>query len=201
MTVTAAPLDMQARLRVDRTSFPGAAQERETQVDNTVARRLFVERIVPHLDDAFGLARWLTGNSADAEDVTQDACLRALKAVESLRSGDARAWFMTIVRNSAYSWMMRNRPKNLIAVDEATLDAVDDAPSVETAMIARADAIALEKAIDALPFVFREALVMREFGDLSYRQISEATGAPVGTVMSRLARARALLAAALREKQ
>lgn len=153
---------------------------------------------MPHLDDAYGLARWLTGNGADAQDVVQDACLRALAAVERAQAANPRAWFMTIVRNAAYTWMARNRPKAII-VDDTHVDTPDDAPSAETTLIARADAETLERAIDALPLAFRETLVMREFNDLSYRDIAEATGAPVGTVMSRLARARALLTAALKE--
>ncbi len=165
------------------------------------ARRLFAERIMPHLDEAYGLARWLTGNAADAQDATQEACLRALGALERAQTTNARAWFMTIVRNSAYSWMARNRPGKLIVQDDAQIEAADDAPSPEAAMIARADTAALERAIDALPLIYRETLVMREFNELSYREIAEATGAPVGTVMSRLARARALLTAALREAQ
>ena len=168
-----------------------------------IARRLFSERIMPHLDDAYGLARWLTGNAADAEDVTQDACLRALGAIERAQASSPRAWFLAIVRNAAFTWMARNRPRRVVVTDDVELlvecFARSSSVSPEADMIARADAAALERAIDALPLAFREALVMREFNDLSYREIAEATGAPVGTVMSRLARARALLADALRE--
>ena len=167
------------------------------------ARRLFSENVLPHLDDAYGLARWLTGSAADAEDVVQDACLRALQALEQARVTNARAWLLTIVRHTAFTWMARNRPKSVIVTEdvEAQMDRVCEAPapSAEDGMIAAADAAALERAIDSLPLPFREVLVMREFGDLSYREIAEATGAPVGTLMSRLSRARALLAAALRE--
>ncbi|HMN70631.1 MAG TPA: sigma-70 family RNA polymerase sigma factor [Rhodoblastus sp.] len=162
-----------------------------------IARRLFAERIIPHLDDAYGLARWLTGNTADAQDVVQDACLRALAAIERAQAANARAWFMTVVRNAAYTWLARNRPKAVVVEPQA--DAPDDAPSAEAALIARADAATLERAIDALPLVFRETLVMREFNELSYREIADATGAPIGTIMSRLARARALLVTALKE--
>ena len=171
-------------------------------VTSETARRLFAERIMPHLDDAFGLARWLTGSAADAEDVTQDACLRALGAIERAQTTNARAWFLAIVRNTTFTWMARNRPQRVIVTDDVEGHApcaADAAASPEADLIARADAAALERAIDALPLVFREALVMREFNDLSYREIAEATGAPVGTVMSRISRARSLLAAALGE--
>ena len=82
------------------------------------ARRLFAERIVPHLDDAYGLARWLTGNSSDAEDVTQEACLRALGAIERAQATNPRAWFLTLVRNAAFTWMARNRPQRIVVTDD-----------------------------------------------------------------------------------
>jgi RNA polymerase sigma-70 factor (ECF subfamily) len=156
---------------------------------------------LPHLDDAYGLARWLTGNAADAEDVTQEACIRALAAIERAQTFNARAWFMTIVRNSAYTWITRNRPREFVTAPDADIDVADDAPSVEAGLIARADGAALERALEGLPLVFRETIVMREFSELSYREIADVTGAPVGTVMSRLARARALLATALKEQE
>lgn len=170
-------------------------------VTSETARRLFAERIMPHLDDAFGLARWLTGSAADAEDVTQDACMRALAAIERAQTTNARAWLLAIVRNTAFTWTARNRPQRVLVTDDVETFAPcapDGAPSPEADLIARADAAALERAIDALPLVFREALVMREFNDLSYREIAEATGAPIGTVMSRISRARLLLAQALK---
>jgi RNA polymerase sigma factor (sigma-70 family) len=168
------------------------------------ARRLFSERIGPHLDDAFAFARWLTGSATDAEDVVQESCLRALAAIEQSRVKSARAWLLAIVRNAAFTWMARNRPQRVIVTDDvekySPARPAPAQPTPEDGMIADADAAALEQAIDALPLVFREVLVMREFGDLSYREIAEAVSAPVGTVMSRLARARALLIAALREE-
>jgi len=172
---------------------------RRAGVTSEIARRLFTERLMPHLDDAYGLARWLTGNAADAEDVTQEACIRALAAIEQAQVVNARAWLMTIVRNSAYTWMARNRRKEMVVIQDEGLQAPDETPSAEADLIARADAVALERAIDGLPLAFRETLVMREFSELSYREISEATGVPVGTVMSRLARARAMLVSALKE--
>ncbi|WP_159731529.1 sigma-70 family RNA polymerase sigma factor [Methylosinus sp. Ce-a6] len=164
------------------------------------ARHRFTRAIMPHLDDAYSLARWLTGNATDAEDVVQDACLRALAALESAEVAHPRAWLLAITRNVAFTWLAKNRPRDLVlaggAEDAETHDGASphcDEPSPEAALIEAADRRSVEAAIAALPIPFREALVMREVNGLSYREIADATGAPIGTVMSRLARARALL--------
>ena len=159
------------------------------------ARRRFNEMVLPHLDDAFGLARWLTGNRTDAEDVVQDACMRALASLETAVVERPRAWVLTIVRNTAYSWLAKNRPKAVVlTADPQLLDAAAaTAPNPEEALIAAADEAALETAIMALPHLFREVIVMRDINAMSYREIAAAIGAPQGTVMSRLARARAQL--------
>ena len=162
------------------------------------ARRRFNEMVLPHLDDAYGLARWLTGNRTDAEDVVQDACMRALASLETAVVERPRAWLLTIVRNTAFSWMGKNRPKAVVLVgDLELLDAAaahrDASPGPEEVLIAAADEAALESAIFALPPIFREVVVMRDINGMSYREIAAATGAPQGTVMSRLARARAQL--------
>ena len=162
------------------------------------ARRRFNEMVLPHLDDAYGLARWLTGNRTDAEDVVQDACMRALASLETAVVERPRAWLLTIVRNTAFSWMGKNRPKAVVlAGDLELLDAAtahrDASPGPEEVLIAAADEAALELAILALPPIFREVVVMRDINGMSYREIAAATGAPQGTVMSRLARARAQL--------
>ena len=163
------------------------------------ARRRFNEMVLPHLDDAYGLARWLTGNRTDAEDVVQDACMRALASLETAVVERPRAWLLTIVRNTAFSWMGKNRPKAVVLVgDSELLDTAtthrDASPGPEEVLIAAADEAALESAILALPPIFREVVVMRDINGMSYREIAAATGAPQGTVMSRLARARAQLA-------
>ena len=165
----------------------------------------FAEVVLPHLGDAFALARWLTGSRADAEDVVQDACLRAFRAIRGFAGGNARAWVLTIVRHTAFTWLGKNRPAALVVTDdlEAVERAQHDAGAVpdrdnetpETALIAKTDAARLEAAIAALPTPFRETLVLRELQGLDYREIAEVTGVPVGTVMSRLARARRRLAA------
>ena len=169
-------------------------------VTSELARRRFNEMVLPHLDDAYGLARWLTGNRADAEDVVQDSCMRALASLDASVIERPRAWLLTIVRNTAFTWLARNRPKTLILTDDAQLleaaaakEPNAAAPNAEESLIAAADEAALQSAIEALPHLFREAIVMRDIQGLSYREIAAATGAPQGTVMSRLARARALL--------
>ena len=164
----------------------------------TFDERTFNAVVTPHLDDAYRFARWLTGSAVDAEDVVQESCLRAMSGASKFNGGSPKAWLIAIVRNTAFTWMARNRPRDLVLTDdlESAERASSDAPlaaSPEAEVIARADAAMLRAAITALPAPFREALVMREFNDMSYREIAEATGAPVGTVMSRLARARALL--------
>jgi RNA polymerase sigma-70 factor (ECF subfamily) len=162
------------------------------------ARRRFNEMVLPHLDDAYGLARWLTGNRTDAEDVVQDACMRALASLQTAVVERPRPWVLTIVRNTAFSWLAKNRPKAVVLIgDPQLLEAAtahrDSAPDPEEALIAAADESALESAIQALPHIFREVIVMRDINGMSYREIAAAIGAPQGTVMSRLARARAHL--------
>jgi RNA polymerase sigma-70 factor (ECF subfamily) len=162
------------------------------------ARRRFNEMVLPHLDDAYGLARWLTGNRTDAEDVVQDACMRALASLETAVVERPRAWVLTIVRNTTFTWLAKNRPKAVVLIgDPQLLEAAtahrDSAPDPEEALIAAADESALESAIQALPHIFREVIVMRDINGMSYREIAAAIGAPQGTVMSRLARARAHL--------
>lgn len=167
---------------------------------SSLAAERFRAIVPPLLDDAYTLAKWLCRNPADAEDVVQEAAIRALKALETASVERPKAWFLTIVRNSAMTWMARNRPKGVsYAGDLTDLDALDrssdeEAPDPEAALIALDDGERLRAAIAALPPPLRETLVMRDVNGLSYRDIAEATGAPIGTVMSRLARARGALA-------
>jgi RNA polymerase sigma-70 factor (ECF subfamily) len=164
-----------------------------------LAERRFTEMVLPHLDDAYRLARWLTGNRTDAEDVVQEACMRALASLKATTVQQPRAWLLTIVRNTAFTWLAKNRPKNVLLTDDAQLleaagaEEAAGSPGPEEALIATADENALLSAIQALPHLFREVVIMRDLNGLSYRVIATAVGAPVGTVMSRLARARGLL--------
>jgi RNA polymerase sigma factor (sigma-70 family) len=165
-------------------------------VDAGDSKARFAKVVIPYLDDAYGLARWVTGNSADAEDVVQDACLRAFRGIGGFAGGNSRAWVLTIVRNAAYDWLRKNRSPALVLVDdlEAVERMADDAITVgdnpETALIARADEARLQTAIANLPAAFRDTMVLRDVQGLDYREIATITGVPIGTVMSRLARAR-----------
>lgn len=168
---------------------------------NDTTHRLFAATVLPYLDDALALARWLTGNATDAEDVTQEACLRALRALERGPAENSRAWLLAITRNTAFTWLARNRPKTVVltADPEAVVSAVEElSQAPDAALIAAADAASVEAALLELPLPFREVLVMREMSGLSYRDIAAATGVPIGTVMSRLARARRLMLVALK---
>src|SRR6476469_8045791 len=163
--------------------------------------------VMPYIDEAYRLAHWLTGNRTDAEDVVQDASLRAFRAIRGFAGGSARAWVLSIVRNTAYSWLRKNRPAAVVTVDD--LEAVElaqanpgdpEAPTQEATLVAKVDAEQLRAAIAALPSPFRETLVLRDIEGLDYREIAETTEVPIGTVMSRLARARRRLIATLEGK-
>jgi RNA polymerase sigma-70 factor (ECF subfamily) len=165
-----------------------------------VAKRRFRDVVIPHLDAAYALAKWLSGSGADAEDIVQEAAMRALAALEATTPLKPRAWWLSIVRNSALTWLARRRPGALDVVDDYD-DLADPAPDAEAALIARQDGERVQKAIAALPSPLRETLVLREIDELDYREIAEATQAPIGTVMSRLARARRALAKSLGTRQ
>jgi RNA polymerase sigma-70 factor (ECF subfamily) len=151
----------------------------------------FEEAILPHLGAAYNLARWLTRDAHDAEDVVQEAYLRALQFFGGFRGGDGRAWLLAIVRNTCYTWLERKRAhKPATAFDEETHGAAPAAQGPDAQLLRQEDAQLLRRALEELPPEFREVIVLRELEDLSYRQIAEVTGAPIGTVMSRLARAR-----------
>jgi RNA polymerase sigma factor (sigma-70 family) len=158
---------------------------------------------LPHLDAAYNLARWLTRSDHDAHDVVQEAYLRAFKFFGGFRGDNPRSWLLAIVRNTCYSWLQQNRGKNA----NASLDALLDSGAAE-AMLAMAespendpenllrrknDKAMLNSALERLPEEFREVIVLRELEELSYREIATVTGVPLGTVMSRLSRARKLL--------
>ncbi len=188
----------------ERAGGPGEIAERNPRIDDgqddapgVDDHARFSALVLPHLGDAYSLARWITGSRADAEDVVQDACLRAFRAISGFAGGNARPWVLTIVRNTAYTWLRKNRPSAVLVVED--LEGVEaaqanpgdpDHETPETALIAKADAARLEAAIAALPASYRETLILRDVQGLSYREIAEVTGVPIGTVMSRLARGR-----------
>src|SRR4029079_3006569 len=151
--------------------------------------RVFEETVLPHLDAAFNYARWLTRNDADAEDVVQDACLRAMRFFSSLRDDDARAWLFTIVRNT---WYTRGSRRDTVtreaALDDARADAADGALDPEAQLLQRHTVARVRAALEQLPADFREVMVLREIEGLTYKEIAAVIRAPIGTVMSRLAR-------------
>ena len=161
----------------------------------------FASVVEPHLTGALTLARWLTGNAADAEDVVQEACLRAFRGIGNFNGGSARAWVLTIVRNTTFSWLAKHRRFKLVAFDDLSNDERESLElgigtdsgviaTPEEKLIARADSEGLHAAIAKLSEEYREVLVLRDVQGLDYREIAMVTGSPLGTVMSRLARAR-----------
>ena len=159
-------------------------------------RTRFANVVLPHLGDAYALARWLARNDSDAEDIVQEACLRAFRGIAGFGDINPRGWVLSIVRNTAYTWLKKHRDPKVVAVDnvedveQAGADWDLGPASPETSLIEQADAARLESAIAALPVEFRETLVLRDVEGLDYRTIAQVTGVPIGTVMSRLARAR-----------
>jgi RNA polymerase sigma-70 factor, ECF subfamily len=169
----------------------------EPRVEDT--RERFEAQVMPHLDAAHRFARWLSGSAADAEDVVQEAFLRALRAFGGLRGGDVKSWLLTIVRN-CYANALRERRRGAALPlpgepDAQALAAVAAGPDPETASIGADERRLLERLIAALPAEHREVLLLRELEELSYREIAQVAQVPIGTVMSRLARARAALRA------
>jgi RNA polymerase sigma-70 factor (ECF subfamily) len=153
--------------------------------------RQFEETMLPHLDAAYNLARWLTRNADDAQDVVQEAYLRAFRFLDSHHGGDGKSWLLEVVRNTCFTWHRREkRHLNSDEFDERAHTPAASDPDQEEALVAAENRGALRNCIDKLPDVFREVLVMRELEEMSYQQISRATGLAAGTVMSRLSRAR-----------
>ena len=163
--------------------------------------RRFEAVALPHLDAAYNLARWLTRNDHDADDVVQESLVRAMRYLGGFRGEGARPWLLQIVRNTCWTWLKANRPAENVGLDDGdgpahdiAAPAADEPPQVA---MRRADRALIDQAIAALPAAFREVLVLRELEDLSYAEIARIAEIPIGTVMSRLARARAQLRSAL----
>ena len=150
----------------------------------------FEQIALPHLPAAYNLARWLVRNDQDAEDVVQEAYLRAFKFFDGYRGGESRTWLLTIVRNTCYSWLQRNRSRELTdSIDETEVES-SDFTNPELRLVQHADAQMVHAALAELPLEFREVTVMRELEELSYKEIAMIADLPIGTVMSRLARGR-----------
>lgn len=166
--------------------------------------RRFEAAALPHLDTAYNLARWLLRDEHSAQDAVQEAYLRAFRFFDRLRGGDARPWLMSIVRNTCFTWLRdHGRGPELVEFDEEhgsdayepTIDRMDDNP--ESVLMRKLESRQVNAAIEQLPPVFRETLILRELEEMSYEEIAQIAGVPIGTVMSRLSRARRMLRAAL----
>jgi len=166
--------------------------------------RSFETVVLPHLDDAYTLARYLIRDTSDAEDVVHDAVLRALRYFDGYRDGDARAWLLAIVRNCCYTWRSKRRIEDGALEYEESEHVFSDAAGAparfpaDAEAAARSDREAINRALQQLTAEYREVIVLREVQDLSYKEISAVVGVPIGTVMSRLARARKQLEVLLR---
>jgi RNA polymerase sigma-70 factor (ECF subfamily) len=167
-------------------------------------RSNFEQWMLPHLDAAHNLARWLTGNAQDAEDMVQEAYLRAFKSFGTFHGNDrndSRAWLLTIVRNTCYTWLNRNKPNNFAAgFDEELHTVEDEAESSENLLSLEGDLDMLRQALSDLPLELREAIILRELEGLSYKEIARIARVPLGTIMSRLARARRRLQQSLEKR-
>jgi len=153
--------------------------------------RRFEEQVSPNLKSAYNLAKWLTRSHEDAEDIVQEAFLRAFSAFESFRGQDAKPWLLTIVRNTSMTWLKRNRNAGAtIGLEEALEDPVERSPDPEEGLLISCDRQQVRQALEQLPLDFREAVILREMEGLSYKEISATVGVPIGTVMSRLSRGR-----------
>ena len=180
-------------------------------VQNKDERAVFDEVFLPHMAEAYRLAQWLTGNAYDAEDVVQDAALRAFRGIKSFGAVNARAWSLTIVRNTAYSWLMKNRSRAVVFTDDLSVTEQQEiehegplgtrVETPEEIALFKADADEVQQALAQLPAHFREVIVLREMNQLNYRDIAEITNVPIGTVMSRLSRGRQLLIALLGDRR
>jgi RNA polymerase sigma factor (sigma-70 family) len=176
-------------------------------VPNNDERAAFDEVFLPHMAEAYRLAQWLTGNASDAEDVVQEAALRAFRGIKNFGAVNARAWSLTIVRNTAFTWLGRNKPKTVVFMNDLSATEQQELEheglqgtrieTPEEIALFKADAEEVQKALAQLPPQFREVIVLREISQMNYRDIAEITNVPIGTVMSRLSRARQLLIALL----
>jgi RNA polymerase sigma-70 factor (ECF subfamily) len=180
-------------------------------VQNKDERAAFDEVFLPHLPEAYRLAQWLTGNVSDAEDIVQEAALRAFRGIKSFGAVNARAWSLTIVRNTAFSWLAKNKPKKVVYMNDLSAAEQHELEyeglhgtrieTPEEIALFKADAEEVQIALAQLPAQFREVIVLREINQMNYRDIAEITNAPIGTVMSRLSRGRQLLIALLGDRR
>jgi len=163
-------------------------------MDETAKLALFEKAIVPHLNAAYNFARWLTRNQHEAEDLVQEAYLRAFRLFDGFHGGDGRAWLLAVVRNTGLTWLRRkSRDASSVEFDEQVHGTAGRQENLEERLVKDARIESLRTCVESLPAEYREVIVMRELEELSYREISAAAGVPIGTVMSRLSRGRTRL--------
>ena len=179
---------------------PLQREEERSRLDERARVARFEQLFAAHLDAAYNFARWLARDERNAEDVAQEACLRAFKSLDTFHGGNGRAWLLAIVRNTYYTWLKKTRSERAsVSFDEEGMDAAQlaelesAAPPVDLGLEQRDARRLVNAALEQLPEEFREVVVLRELEDLSYKEIAAIAGIPLGTVMSRLARARKLL--------
>jgi RNA polymerase sigma factor (sigma-70 family) len=180
-------------------------------VQNKDDRAAFDEVFLPHMAEAYRLAQWLAGSASDADDIVQEAAIRAFRGIKSFGAVNARAWSLTIVRNTAFSWLAKNKSKTVVFMDDLSATQQQEleheglhgarVETPEEVALFKADAAEIQKALGQLPTQFREVIVLREINQMNYRDIAEITNVPIGTVMSRLSRARQLLMALLGDRK
>jgi RNA polymerase sigma factor (sigma-70 family) len=159
-------------------------------MDAAGKRTLFEQTVIPHLNAAYNLARWLTRNGDDAEDLVQEAYLRAFRSFDTFQGQDGRAWLLAVVRNTCFTWLRKKGGQPTLEFDEQMHSAADQSPDAESILLNQAALGSLQNCLEALPLEFREAIVLRELEELSYKEISDIARVPVSTVMSRIARGR-----------
>jgi RNA polymerase sigma factor (sigma-70 family) len=174
-------------------------------------RAAFDEVFLPHMAEGYRLAQWLTGSASDAEDIVQEAALRAFRGIKTFGAVNARAWSLAIVRNTAFSWLAKNKPKKVVYLNDLSAAEQQELEyeglygtrieTPEEIALFKADAEEIQKALARLPEQFREVIVLREINQMNYRDIAEITNVPIGTVMSRLSRGRQLLIALLGDRK
>jgi RNA polymerase sigma-70 factor (ECF subfamily) len=169
-------------------------------MDEATKLALFEQTMVPHMNAAYNLARWLTRNQHDAEDLVQEAYLRAFRFFDGFHVGDGRAWLLAVVRNTCLTWLGRQNGGS-VEFNEQVHRTAGAGESAEEALVKSAKIDSLRKCVESLPVEYREVIVMREMEELSYREISEVAGMPIGTVMSRLSRARVRLLDCMKAKR
>ena len=189
----------------------GQQQTSVSVVQNKDDRNDFDEIFMPYMSEAYRLAQWLSGNASDAEDIVQEAAIRAFRGIKGFGAVNARAWSLTIVRNTALSWLTKNRPRKVTYINDLNPAEQQEieyeglhGTKVETpedVVLFKADATTIQKALEQLPTQFREVIVLREINQMNYRDIAEITNVPIGTVMSRLSRGRQLLIALLGDQK